>query len=98
MIQIVLTPDQVRQISEASQAQAVELVDDRRQVLAQLPCAGIHHKSAQDSERATYSSIAEMIEDFGEWDEAEVRRRLDNFQSAGTPSDFIAKLPSENTK
>ncbi len=98
MIQIVLTPDQIRQISEATEAEAVELVNDRGQVLAQLPCAGIRSHSARDSGRETYSSISELIEDLGEWDEAEVQRRLDNFQSAGTLSEFLAKLPLENAK
>lgn len=96
MIQIVLTPDQIRQISEATEA--VELVNDRGQVLAQLPCAGIRSHSARDSGRETYSSISELIEDLGEWDEAEVQRRLDNFQSAGTLNEFLAKLPLENMK
>ncbi len=94
MIQIVLTPDQIRQISEATEAEAVELVNDRGQVLAQLPCAGIRPDSARES----YTSIAELIEDLGEWDEAEVQRRLDNFQSAGTLCEFLAKLPAEKTK
>ncbi len=42
----------------------------------------------------TYSSISELIEDLGEWDEAEVQRRLDNFQSAGTLTDGLAKRDS----
>ena len=98
MIQIVLTPDQIRQFSEATEAEAVELVNDRGQVLAQLPRRGIRPNSARDSDAETYFSIAELIEDLGEWDEAEVQRRLDNFQSAGTLSEFLAKLPLENSK
>lgn len=98
MIQIVLTPDQIRQFSEATEAEAVELVNDRGQVLAQLPRRGIRPNSARDSDAETYSSIADLIEDLGEWDEAEVQRRLDNFQSAGMLSEFLAKLPLENSK
>lgn len=98
MIQIVLTPDQIRQISEATEADAVELVNDRGQVLAQLPWGGMRPDSARDADAESYSSIAELIEDLGEWDAAEVQRRLDNFQSAGTLSEFLAKLPLENMK
>ena len=88
MIQIVLTPDQIRQISEATEAEAVELVNDRGQVLAQLPCAGIRSHSARDSGRETYSSISELIEDLGEWDAAKVQRRLDNFSSQAKSNSF----------
>ncbi len=98
MIQITLTPEQVCQINAASESDAVELVDDSGQVLAQLPWGRIRPASARDSEREPYSSISELIEDLGEWDEAEVQRRLDNFQSAGTLSEFLSKLPLEHTK
>ena len=98
MIQIVLTPDQIRQIREATEAEAIELVNDRVQVFAHLPRVGMRPDSARDSDAESYSSIAELIEDLGEWDEAEVQRRLDNFQSAGTLSDSLAMLPLENTK
>ena len=96
MIQIVLTPDQLRQINAATET--VELVDDRGHVLGRLATETTEPITSHHSPGDTYSSIADLIEDLGEWDEKEVQRRLDNFQSAGTLSEFLAKLPLENTK
>ncbi len=96
MIQIVLTPDQLRQIKAATDA--IELVDDRGHVLGRLDSGNPDSVASQFSRGETYTSISDLIEDLGEWDAADVQRRLNNLQSAGTLSDSLAMLPLENTK
>jgi hypothetical protein len=74
MTLIILTPDQLKLIHEATET--VAFVDDRGQVLASINPSS--HRSPGD----TYTSIPELINDIGEWDEEEVKRRLERFQAA----------------
>ena len=75
MIQITLTPDQLRVIHEATET--VAFVDDRGQIVA-----SVDTPTRKPADRV-YSSIPELIDDLGEWDEEELKQRLTRFQTAG---------------
>lgn len=71
MIQITLTPEQLKLIDEATET--VEFVDSRGQVLA----------TVRKLANRVYTSIPDLIDDLGEWDGEELKRRLEGFQPAG---------------
>ena len=75
MIQITLTPEQLQVINEATDA--VAFVDGRGQIVASVDAP-----TRKPVDRV-YSSIPELIDDLGEWDEEELKQRLTRFQTAG---------------
>lgn len=74
MIQITLTPDQLKVINEATET--VAFVDDRGQILA-----SVDTPTRKLADRV-YSSIPELVDDLGEWDAEELKQRLARFEPA----------------
>ena len=88
MIQIALTPDQLRAIAQATES--VALVDGSGRIVAEIEVSS-ERSPDQVIETASYATLEELIADLEEpeWDEAELKRILDHFVPAGTLSGLL---------